>query len=331
MRRWIGRLRRVARPPENRSEGRALILLYHRVAEPRSDPWSLAVTPGHFAEHLEVLQRHARPMRLQQLSQLLLNENNLPDRSVVVTFDDGYVDNLHNAKPVLERYNVPATFFLASGLIGQKQEFWWDELDRLLLQPGALPASLKLSVDSSTYRWDLGEEVHCSGEAPSSRHSLYYSLWELLRPMTEGQRGRVLRELQKWAGAAPEGRSSYLPLSLEEAVTLAQGGLAEVGAHTVTHPALSTLSTASQRDEISGSKTQLEELLDHPITDFSYPYGSLSAETVSIVRGAGFACGCATHAGLIRQPTNPFQLPRRHIQDWDGDKFAKRLSRWFDG
>jgi peptidoglycan/xylan/chitin deacetylase (PgdA/CDA1 family) len=263
---------------------------------------------------------------------------------VAVTFDDGYADNLHNAKPVLERYNVPATFFLASGLIGQQQEFWWDDLDRLLLQPGILPERLSLSVNSSTYRWDLGEAAHYNEEAsrrhrrwraweeaPTSRHSLYYTLWELLRPMTEGQRGRVLRELQKWAGAAPEGRSSYLPLSLEEAVTLAQGGLAEVGAHTVTHPALSTLSTASQRDEISGSKTQLEELLDHPITDFSYPYGSLAAETVSIVREAGFACGCATHAGLIRQPTNPFQLPRRHIQDWDGDKFAKRLSRWFDG
>jgi peptidoglycan/xylan/chitin deacetylase (PgdA/CDA1 family) len=270
-------------------------------------------------------------MRLQRLSQLLLNENNLPDRSVVVTFDDGYVDNLHNAKPVLERYNVPATFFLASGLIGQEQEFWWDELDRLLLQPGVLPASLTLSVDGGTYRWDLGEEIHYSGEAPISRHSLYYSLWELLRPMTEGQREGVLRELQKWADAEPAGRSSHLPVSLEEAVALAQGGLVEVGAHTVNHPALKMLPPALQRDEIVGSKAQLEELLDRPVTSFSYPYGSLSAKIVGIVREAGFACACTTRSRLVKRPVDPFKLPRKHMQNWDGDEFAKQLSRWFDG
>jgi peptidoglycan/xylan/chitin deacetylase (PgdA/CDA1 family) len=344
MSRWLGSLRRVAPPPENRSEGRTLILLYHRIDKPDSDPWSLAVTPRRFAEHLEVLRRYTRPIRLQQLSQALLYGNNLPDRSVVITFDDGYADNLHNAKPVLERYGVPATFFLASGLIGQKQEFWWDELDRLLLQPGVLPESLSLSVNGSTYRWELNEAANYSKEevwryrrwrvgkeAPSSRHSLYYSLWELLRPMTEGQRGRVLSELQEWAGAKPTSRSSHLPLSLEEAVTLTQGELVEVGAHTVTHPALSALPPALQRDEISGSKARLEELLDRPVAGFSYPYGSLSAETVGIVREAGFACGCATHTGLVKRSTDPFQLPRKHVQNWGGDKFAKRLSRWFDG
>jgi peptidoglycan/xylan/chitin deacetylase (PgdA/CDA1 family) len=344
MRRWIGGLRRSARQPENGSEGRTLILLYHRIDKPRSDPWSLAVTPRRFAEHLEVLRRYTQPIRLQQLSQALLYGNNLPDRSVVITFDDGYVDNLRNGRPLLEHYNVPATFFLASGLIGQEREFWWDELDRLLLQPGVLPEKLSLNVDGKTHRWELNEAANYSEEdsrrhrrwrvweeAPSPRHSLYYSLWELLRPMTEDERGRVLRELRKWADAEPVGRSSHLPLSLDGAVALAQGGLFEIGAHTVTHPALAALPPALQRDEIMGSKARLQEILDRPVSSFSYPYGSLSAETVRIVREAGFACSCATHNGLVSQPTDPFQLPRKHMQNWDGDKLAKRLSRWFDG
>jgi len=263
---------------------------------------------------------------------------------VVITFDDGYADNLHNAKPLLERYNVPATFFLASGLIGQEQAFWWDELDRLLLQPGVLPESLSLSVDGSTYRWELGEAAYYSEEAfqshrcwraweeaPSSRHSLYYSLWELLRPITEGQRRRVLRELRELAGAEPADRTSQRPLSLEEAVTLAQGELVDVGAHTVTHPPLSALPLASQRDEIVGSKAQLEELLDHPVAGFSYPHGSLSLETASMVREAGFACACATRGGLVKRSTDPFRLPRKNIEDLDGDKLARQLSEWFDG
>jgi peptidoglycan/xylan/chitin deacetylase (PgdA/CDA1 family) len=317
--------------------------MYHRVAEPPSDPWGLAVEPRRFAEHLEVLRQHARPMRLRQLSRALL-KGGLPDRSVIVTFDDGYVDNLHNAKPLLERYDIPATVFLTAGYIGHEREFWWDELDRLLLRPGALPESLSLVVNGSTYQWELGEAAHYSKEAarrhrgwraweeaPSSRHSLYNSLWKLLHSMTESERRRVLRELRGWAGAEPAGRPSHRPLSLEEAVALMQGGLVEVGAHTVTHPALSALPAASQRGEILGSKARLEELLGQQVTSFAYPHGDLSAETAGIVREAGFARACSARAGLVELSTDPFQLPRRYVQDWDGEAFSRRLSKWFDG
>ncbi len=316
--------------------------MYHRVAELRSDPWALAVAPRRFDEHLEFLRQHARPMRLRQLSQSLLNGNNLTDRSVIVTFDDGYADNLHNAKPLLERYGIPATVFLTTGYIGQEREFWWDELDRLLLRPGVLPERLSLTIDGNAYRWELGEAARYGEDAarrhrrwraweedPSPRHSLYNSLWELLRPMAEGERRRVLDELRGWAGAEPTSRPSHHLLSLEEAVALAQGELIEVGAHTVTHPTLSTLPPATQRDEILGSKARLEEILGHPVTSFSYPYGNRSAETVGIVRNAGFACACSTRTDVVGPSTNRFRLPRVQVQDWDGEEFATWLSKWF--
>jgi peptidoglycan/xylan/chitin deacetylase (PgdA/CDA1 family) len=342
IRRGVERLRRAARWPRSRAERKVLILLYHRVTELRSDPWLLSVTPSHFAEHLEVLRQHARPIRLQQLSQALL-DGNLPDRSVVVTFDDGYADNLHNAKPLLKRYGVPATVFLTSGYIGHEREFWWDELDRVFLQPGTLPERLSLNVNGNTCRWELDEAARYSEEAsrrhrhwraqeaPTPRHSLCSSLRELLHPMTEGERRRVLDELLTWAGLETAARLSHRPLSLEEAVALAKGDLVEVGAHTVTHPALSTLPGASQRDEILQSKARLEEIVGCPVTSFAYPYGDVSAETAGIVREAGFARACSTGAGLVELSTDPFQLPRRYVQDWDGEAFSRRLSRWFDG
>lgn len=112
---------------------------------------------------------------------------------------------------------------------------------------------------------------------------------------------------------------------------MAQGGLVEVGAHTVTHPALSTLPVASQRGEILGSKAQLEELLGQQVTSFAYPYGDLSAETAGIVWEADFAHACSTRTGLVELSTDPFRLPRRHGQDWDGEKCARLLSRWLGG
>src|ERR671912_1837193 len=202
MRRGVRGLRQIARWPRNRPGQRVLILLYHRVAELRLDPWFLSVTPRNFAEHLEVLQRYAHPISLQRLFQGLL-EGGLPERAVAVTFDDGYADNLHDAKPLLARYEVPATVFLATGFIGQKREFWWDELDRLLLQPGTLPERVRLRVDGETYEWELGEAAEYTREdfqchrgwkawteSQTPRQQLYTALYDLLRPLGAAERRR---------------------------------------------------------------------------------------------------------------------------------------------
>jgi peptidoglycan/xylan/chitin deacetylase (PgdA/CDA1 family) len=338
------RLRRVARWLRRQAERKVLILVYHQVTESRADPWHLNVTPSHFDEHLEVLREYAQPIKLQELSQALLNGNLPADRAVVVTFDDGYANNFYNAKPLLERYRVPATVFVASGYIGQEREFWWDELDRIFLQPGTLPEKLSLIINDDMHRWELGESAHyredtCQRysrwrvrkeEDPSPRHTLYRSLWELLRPMTEDGRKRVLDELLIWADLEPMARSSHRPLTLEETVTLAKGNLLEVGAHTITHPALSVLPEAAQRDEILGSKARLEELLSCRVTSFAYPYGNLSARTATIVQEAGFACACSTRADVVNFSTDRFMLPRVKVEDCHGEKFAKWLSRWLD-
>lgn len=126
---------------------KALILMYHRVAEAASDPWSLCVAPERFAGHLQVLRTLARPVKLGDLTRLLINGHAPEPSSVTVTFDDGYNDNLCCAKPLLERYDVPATIFLTTGYLGSDREYWWDELERLFLQPGSLPSTLQSAVE----------------------------------------------------------------------------------------------------------------------------------------------------------------------------------------
>ena len=340
-------LRWAAQRLHRRPVPSSLILLYHRVADVQPDPWSLCVTPRHFAEQLEILRQYGRPMQLWQLAQALA-DGNLPRRSVVVTFDDGYADNLSYAKPILERYEIPATVFLITGHIGHAREFWWDELERLLLQPGTLPEELALRINGRTYQWQLGEAAqYCEEEArhhqhwiawgeddPTLRHSLYRALWKLLQPLPQGARRTVLDELLAWGGIEPMSRPTHRSLSLVETCALAHGSLIEVGAHTVTHSLLSTLPRATQRDEVERSKSCLEEILGHPIASFSYPYGQrcdYTQETVAVVRQAGFACACSNFAGLVGRGSDRFQLPRVNVQDCDGEAFARQLSSWFGG
>lgn len=345
--RGVGTARRIMRRLSRWSQPRALVLIYHRVAELPLNPQSLAVSPEHFAEHLAVLRDRSRPMRLLELVQYL-REGCVPHRAVVVTFDDGYADNLATAEPLLRRYDVPATVFVTAGCLGQEQEFWWDELDRLLLRPGTLPPVLEVTLGGRTHRWDLGDaarydedashrhrgwSVH-AGRDPTSRHRLYRWLLAALRPLPEVDRQQVRAALRAWAGDPGGSRATHRVLSAAELPLLEEGGLIDIGAHAYTHQVLATLPVAEQRREIAGSRERLEEIVAHPVRSFAYPFGApvdYGIDAVALVRDAYFDCACTVVASPVWNDTDAYQLPRLHAGDWPAHVFARRLERWFRG
>jgi peptidoglycan/xylan/chitin deacetylase (PgdA/CDA1 family) len=265
-------------------------------------------------------------------------------KPVVVTFDDGYADNLVNAKPLLERYEVPATVFVTTGYVTEDRSFWWDELESLLLGPQRLPETLRLCIAGESYEWQLrpsANEKHAVGvksrwnvlqrESATPRQLVYSSLHQLLRPLPEQARRNVLDELRRWADGSVIDTAQSAPLSSDDVVRLANGGLIEVGAHTVTHPVLSAISADAQFAEIYRSKMDLEGILGSPVASFAYPFGARSdytAETVAATRCAGYRQACSNFPGLVRPGTDSFQLPRFLVRDWDGEEFSRRLSDW---
>lgn len=324
------------------ADSKGLILMYHRVAEVDLDPWHLCVTPKHFAEQLEVLQKHACPLSLKEFLQKH-HKGEIPKRAVVVTFDDGYADNLYNAKPLLEHYGIPATIYVSTGYLGQEREFWWDELQRLLLQPGKLPEKLTLEINGQINHWELGKAKHYSREhynsdrkckawsaKPGSRMFFYYTIWQTLLPLSPQERIKVLNELLIWANTNLIVRDTYRSLLSDELSVLGQGELIEIGAHTVTHLFLSKQPLALQKDEIKQSKIDLEKILNRSVTSFSYPFGNLSKATVELTKSAGFNSACSTVEDIVWQKSDRFQLPRVAVENWNGEKFLTRLLRWFD-
>jgi len=103
----------------------APVLLYHRISEVSDDPLMLCVTPNTFENHLIFLNKNYKVIPLLELSMRIKN-NTLSGNEVSLTFDDGYKDNLDNALPLLEKYNTPATIFIATSLLGKKASYKWD-------------------------------------------------------------------------------------------------------------------------------------------------------------------------------------------------------------
>lgn len=322
-------LKQSARWLRSRFVNGALILGYHRVADVRHDPFAMCVSPQHFAEQLEVLRQYAHPISLEELIQGL-RDGHLPQRTVVLTLDDGYVDALYQAKPRLEHYQIPATVFIATGYLGR--EFWWDELERML-SPAQLPEQLSLAIDGKTYEWILDDKDNCAPkiDAKGPKQHLLWSLYERLLALSPEARQTVMAQLWEWVGPASNGRQPDRALTPEEVTQLAAGRLVEIGAHTVTHPMLATLPAAAQQAEIQQSKTCLEEMLGRPVSSFSYPNGSATEYTWTLVREAGFSCACTSLNDVTWHGSDLFYLPRFWIPDWDGATFARWLQWWLRG
>jgi glycosyltransferase involved in cell wall biosynthesis/peptidoglycan/xylan/chitin deacetylase (PgdA/CDA1 family) len=313
-------LKRALNAARSQRGSSGLILMYHRVQK-LSDPWGLNVRPEYFAEHLEVIRRYGRPWPLGRAVHAL-QQGALPPRTIVITFDDGYRDNLLSAKPLLEQHDIPATLFLTTGSIEGKSEFWWDELERILLQTETLPRTLQLMMRQVAGQWELSD-------ASSSRLRLYYELHERLQPLTHNGRQDIMNQLRLWAGVNSAVRESHQCLSREDVIELHRGGLFEIGSHTVTHPLLTSLPAESQRTEIQDGKSELENILGHEVTGFAYPYGQCTTETLELVRAAGFLCGCSVASAIVAPDADPFNLPRVKVEDWDGERFGRWLSDWF--
>jgi peptidoglycan/xylan/chitin deacetylase (PgdA/CDA1 family) len=270
---------------------------------------------------MEFLRQNANPLSLQELI-LSLKNGKISRRAVVITFDDGYADNLYHAKPVLEQYEIPASVFVTVDYLGR--EFWWDELASILITPESLPKTLKLYANGQTLQWTLNV-----GNDTNMREQLILSLYRLLQQSAPEERQKSILEIQDWAGGPASGDlNSKRALKTSEIIELAKGGPIEIGAHTMSHPLLAALPAETQQFEIKQSKLHLEEVLGKSVASFSYPNGSFSRETANIVRNSGFTCGCASHNDIVWRGSDRFCLPRFWIPDWDGAKFSQWLQRW---
>jgi peptidoglycan/xylan/chitin deacetylase (PgdA/CDA1 family) len=320
-----------------------MILMYHRVSVEDTDPWSLRVTPENFAAHLEILKESTVPTSLKQMAQDH-GHRRISHKSVAVTFDDGYANNLFHAKPLLEKYEIPATVFVTSNYVKKGNEYWWDKLERVLLKPGRLPKKLKLNIKGKDHLWDLGTAVDFSEEhvfnnlnypalssQPGTRLYLYYSVWKKLRPLPTEQQDSLIEQINHWSGFDSIGpRLTHRSLTSDELPKIEQRGIIEIGGHTANHLVLSNHTLEVQRNEIQQCKSDLEGILNHPINSFSYPYGAFVPETIPLVKDAGFDCACSTKQETVWRKSHHYQLPRFEVQNWSGQEFRKRLSSWLN-
>lgn len=234
-------------------------------------------------------------------------------RFVALTFDDGYRDNIEFALPVLERNDAPFTMFVASGFADGTARLWWAEMERAI----AALDRVRLEIDGLAF--DL------PAHTPAQKQAAFEAVYWPLRAGGEDRLMEACARLSAAAGIDAGAIARELCLDWGEIETLSRHRLAEIGAHTVTHPRLAKLPRPQAFEEMRASRDAIAARLGAAPRFFAYPVGdptSAGPREFEMARELGFSGAVTTRPGVLYREHRdwPLALPRVSVnglrQDW---------------
>lgn len=241
-----------------------------------------------------------------------LQQATLPAAPACITFDDGYRDNITIALPILKKYRVPATFFIATAFLSGTRMWNDDVIEAVRIAPDGELDWSELGLG----RYDLG--------SAAQRCRCIENVLNKLKYVQHTERWQLAREI---ATRADLPKISNLMMERDHVIALAQAGM-EIGAHTHSHPILSGLPESQAESEIAQGKSELEAILGQPVKSFAYPNGNtkrdLTESHVHMLERLGFHAAAITDHGFANSRTNPFLIPRFTPWDKTPMKFALR-------
>ncbi|MFV0276497.1 MAG: polysaccharide deacetylase family protein [Parahaliea sp.] len=295
-----------------RGRQRLSILNYHRVLTARDTMFPGIHTGDEFRWQMRLLAEHFNPLPLDKALALLQREE-LPERAVCVTFDDGYADNLTNAAPILAEFGVPATIFIATGFIGGGL-MWNDAIYEFFRN--AAPGS---------YRAGPVEHVLAESSDLAERRRAAHTVILGLKYLPFGERRQAVENLTAGASHLP----TNLMLDLPQLRTLSAMAGIDLGAHTQSHPILTQIDDRRAEEEIQRSGEELRNMTGQDISLFAYPNGrpgtDYEQKHCDMVARSGFRAALTTHWGVAHRGSDLYQIPRFTPWDRSPRRFLMRL------
>jgi peptidoglycan/xylan/chitin deacetylase (PgdA/CDA1 family) len=285
------------------------IVMYHRVIDnPSADPFGLGmcVHRDHFEQQVRYFARHFNLLTVGDACQRLSAGQALPRRALSITFDDGYLDNLTCAWPILQRHEVPFSIYVPTGGVDEGQCLWWDRVIAAMAGTSRSGLDLQevgLSAERLTVTW-AGLDGHEVVQDVLAR------LWALPRAECE----RAVDRLVAWLGPVDLLAQGAQRLDRHQLRQLHRAGV-EIGAHSVSHPNLSLLGLDELRDELVRSRDVLQAWLDAPVRGFAHPGGWQHAQARDVLAEQGYAYALTTESGLNLAPPDPMNLRRVGMPD----------------
>jgi peptidoglycan/xylan/chitin deacetylase (PgdA/CDA1 family) len=267
------------------------VIAYHRIGHPGESPYNHAVfdcEPEQLDEQLSYLTAHYQVAALEEAQEFISHPEKLRHPHVLITFDDGYLDNYQVAFPILKSHGVQGTFFLATGFVGTDSVPWWDQVSFMVRASNR--SSIILEYPRSI-----------SIERPSDDlRSVIRSIVGLYKSPETTDTRRFLLGLEQACGVSiPHSAVERQFMNWQEAAEMARAGMA-IGSHTHRHELLAKLSPEEQFKEVDQSRRMIEDRLRVHVDSIAYPVGSrtsFSAATWEALERAGYRTAFSYYGG----------------------------------
>jgi peptidoglycan/xylan/chitin deacetylase (PgdA/CDA1 family) len=304
--------------------GIGAILALHSVRPARPERFQpnrlLEVTPKFFEQVIRRLRRSGADLVSMDEVHRRMTERDFRRRFVAVTFDDGYRDTLEHAYPVLKKYRVPFTVYVATSFADRLGEMWWLALEAVV----ARNELIGIRIDGRD-RWF---ECH---DVEQKRAAFEHIYWWLRQLDTEDELRHFVRELAARHRVDMAAICTKLCMTWPEIAKLAADPLVSIGAHTVNHVILSKVTEAAVRSELDNSRTVIEAALGVRPRHLAYPVGDTSAagpREFAIAAELGFKTAVTMRPGVVyrRHAEHLTALPRISLNgNFQRPRYAKVL------
>ena len=278
-------------------QAKLLVFIFHRVVAAHDALLPAEPDADEFDWMMRFISRNFSVLSFCEAAERL-RRGDLPASAACVTFDDGYRDNFTVALPILKRYGIVATFFIATGYVGSGRMWNDDIIEAIRVQRGEYVDWSEFGLDS--HRLD----------SIADRLLAIDSVLAKLKYFPHQERADVACAIASRSGVEEGCRGM---MNRDEIRRMRAAGM-ELGGHTHTHPILSDLSAGDAQAEIARGKEELEAILGETVTSFAYPNGNsrrdLGPRDAELVRQSGFRAAVTTDRGVARANTNPFLVPR---------------------
>lgn len=287
------------------------VIAYHRVRDIGAgfsfDPMLVSASPDAFRSQMQRVRDRFHPVGCREVLAALDGGTNLPRDAVLVTFDDGYDDNYHQAFPILRELGVPATFFVATGHIDSGLPYAYDWLAHMV----------RTTTAPRLHVAELGIDLPLPADS-HARVPLVDHLLDRLKYLDDAGQQAVISALeQAWQMPRAAGHADCRPMSWEQLRTMHQAGMT-IGGHGSHHRMLAKLPDEVLCEEIDQCQARLTVEIGVPATVISYPVGGPDAfddRVVSAARAAGFRLGFTYLNGCNHwPPVDRFALHRMAIE-----------------
>ncbi len=278
------------------TQGCGAVFMLHHVRPEREDAFQpnrhLEITPEFLRLAVERIRANGYEIIALDEAVDLLKSGYGHKRYAVLTFDDGYRDNLEIAYPVLKDMQVPITVFVATGLIDRTSELWWEALELIIAGQDQIVFS------------QAGQQDGILCQTADEKCACFNKLVDYLTlEVGETEQRAVIRALAERYGIDLNALADREMMTWDEVRDLASDPLVTIGAHTHDHYALARLTPDEAQADINKGLQRLEEELGLRPKHFAYPYGkphAVNEATASITRAAGFASSVTTFPGVLQ-------------------------------